>query len=275
MKEPKKDTYFPTQRMEALSDGVIAIIITLMILEVKAPEVENDSLSNISDFIHHIVAFGMSFLMLGIYWVNHHNFFHKIKQGTPKLLWLNLNLLFWMSLIPIPTGFLGSHYELPIASIFYGVVLFMNSFSFTYMGQYAGKHGLFSEKIPVAIQQRNKKRNRLALGLYVLAMVLAFVSVYLSFAIFIFVAAMYFMPKLGMETKKETMNIPEVLAEDMMLVETKIEEAVESIIKTKKIKIVDENPGDAVPTDVVEAPSDSAPVADEPAADGGNQPLPE
>lgn len=233
MKEVKKETYFPTQRMEALSDGVIAIIITLMILEVKAPKVEGDSLVNISEFIHHIVAFGMSFLMLGIYWVNHHNFFQKLKQGTPKLLWLNLNLLFWMSLIPIPTGFLGSYYERPIASVFYGVVLFMNSYSFTYMGKYAGKHGLFSEKVPLEVQVRNRRRNRLALGLYVLALPLAYVSVYLSFVIFIFIAAMYFMPKLGMETKKDPTNIPEIIAEDMLKIETKIEGAIEHVIQKK------------------------------------------
>jgi uncharacterized membrane protein len=231
IKKPQ-DSVFTTGRMEAFSDGVIAIIITLMILEVHAPTLDDKgSFTKISLFLHHVGAYTMSFVMLGIYWVNHHNFFHKIKEGDRKLLWMNLNLLFWMSLIPLPTGFLGNYYEKPIASVFYGAILFMTSISFTAMGAYASKNGLFSGQIPQDVQKRNMRRNRLGLGLYVAAMILAYISVYIAFGIFIFIAAMYFMPKLGIVNKKEAdLTIPEMIAEDLYKVEGKIEKVISDTI---------------------------------------------
>jgi hypothetical protein len=132
-----------------------------------------------------------------------------------------------MSLIPIPTDFIGSHFHLPIASVFYGTVLFMTSVSFTYMGVYANKNSLFSSEIPEKVRIRNMHRNRLSLGLYVVAMALAYVSVYISFVIFFFVAAMYFMPKLGISNKQDELSIPQAIAEDLMKVEEKIEQVIE------------------------------------------------
>jgi uncharacterized membrane protein len=240
MIKKSKDAFFTTGRMEAFSDGVIAIIITLMILEVHAPTLdENGDFKDIPTFLHHLVAYCMSFLMLGIYWVNHHNFFHKIKEGDRKLLWMNLNLLFWMSLIPLPTGFLGSYYTKPIASVFYGAVLFMTSISFTWMGAYASKIGLFGEQIPKDVQKRNMRRNRLGLGLYLAAMGLAYVNVFISFGIFIFIAAMYFMPKLGIVKKESDLSIPEIIADDLYKVEGKIEDAIVSKIHGNKSKQAD------------------------------------
>jgi uncharacterized membrane protein len=235
MNRKPKDTFFPTNRMEAFSDGVIAIIITLMILEVKPPhlsDIEDTELKTvIVPMLPHLVAYSLSFLMLGIYWVNHHNFFHKVKHGDRPLLWLNLNLLFWMSLIPLPTLFIGSHFHMPIASVFYGMILFATSISFTYMGIHADKNNLFTSAIPEAIRKRNMQRNKLSLGLYVVAMGAAYLSVYVSFAIFILVAAMYFMPKLGIINKDEDASIPQVIVEDLLKVEEKIENAIESKVQ--------------------------------------------
>lgn len=268
MTKKTKDSFFTTGRMEAFSDGVIAIIITLMILEVKSPELEGGEMKGISTFTHHLVAYCMSFLMLGIYWVNHHNFFHKIKHGDRKLLWMNLNLLFWMSLIPLPTGFLGSYYDMPVASVFYGFILFMNSISFTLMGDYARKQKLFMEQIPHEVQMRNMRRNRLGLGLYVTAMAVSYVSVYISFAIFIFVAAMYFMPKLGIEKKEEELTVPELIADDLYKVEEKIEDMIED-------KIIHRNNPPAAKTTAESVPQQTKPVetqAKKP--DGGNKSKP-
>lgn len=205
MKQLKKsDTTFSTNRMEAFSDGVLAIIITLMILEIEIPEFEghlstNDLLEVIKPIIPQLIAYSLSFVMIGIYWVNHHNFFHKLNHGDRNLLWLNLNLLFWLSLVPLPTGFLGEHWYIPSASLFYAIVMFGCSVSFTWMGVYAQKvPGLFSEKIPDSIRKSNMRRNRISLGLYVASMFLAYVSVYISFVLFVVIAAMFFMPKLGM-----------------------------------------------------------------------------
>jgi|GEM_PF-323398 len=273
MNKKAKDTNFPTTRMEAFSDGVIAIIITLMILEVKPPhldDIEDTELKTvILPMLPHIVAYSLSFLMLGIYWVNHHNFFHKIKHGDRKLLWMNLNLLFWMSLIPIPTVFLGSHWHMPIASVFYGIVLFMTSISFTYMGVYCNKNGLFTSEIPEKIRIRNMHRNRLSLGLYVLAMVMSYVTVYISFVLFVFVAAMYFMPKLGIVKKDEQLSGPQVVFEDLLKVEEKIEQVIEDKIhphpgntnkkedeNTRKQEDTDKNkPGDNSAKPVIKNPA--------------------
>lgn len=240
MKTKLSDSVFTTQRLEAFSDGVIAIIITLMILEVKPPVYLEDRIQNIDVFVHRLIAYAMSFLMLGIYWVNHHNFFHKLKHGDRQILWLNLNLLFWLSLVPIPTAFLGAHHEKPIASVFYSVVLFMCSISFTWMGSYARKKGFFTELIPAEVHARNKRRNRLGLALYVIAIGLSFIHVYLAFAIFVFVASMYFMPKLGLQHKKnEELSISEIIAEDLYKVEAQIEDKIHDTLhphegKTKK-----------------------------------------
>ena len=195
------ETGFTSTRIEAFSDGVIAIIITLMILEIKIPETHAQDNHGFWGTLHHLVphvlAYAVSFIMLGIYWVNHHNFFQRIKYGDRKLLWLNLNLLFWMSLIPIPTNIIGDDPMRPASSLIYAIVMFMTSASFTYMGIYANKVGLFTEMVPPSVKAKNMRRNLTSLGLYAISMITAFISVYISFAIFLYIAAIFFMPKLG------------------------------------------------------------------------------
>lgn len=196
------DSNFSSGRIEAFSDGVIAIIITLMILEIKLPDLHKvDNHSNLwlalKPMLPHLLAYLLSFIMLGIYWVNHHNFFHKIQYADRRLLWLNLNLLFWFSLIPIPTQLMGDLPTNPESCVIYGLVQFICSASFTYMGVYANKKELFTGKVPAEVRKRNMARNRLSLLLYLLAMGLSYVSVYISYAIFAYIAAMFFMPKLG------------------------------------------------------------------------------
>jgi uncharacterized membrane protein len=111
-------------RLEAFSDGVIAIIITIMVLEFKIPEEAN--LPALLPLLPHVLIYAMSFVYVGIYWSNHHHMFHAAKGVTGGILWANLHLLFWLSLVPFVTGWMGEHtFEaLPVA--LYGVVLFMN-----------------------------------------------------------------------------------------------------------------------------------------------------
>lgn len=209
--EKPADSFFSSTRIEAFSDGVIAIIITLMILEIKIPDMHHEPADfnmwhALKPLLPHVIAYLLSFVLLGIYWVNHHNFFHKIQYADRRLLWLNLNLLFWFSLIPIPTAILGDHPLKPESCILYGAVQFLCSASFTYMGVYANKKELFTGKVPEAVRKKNMARNRMSLILYALAIGLSYVSVYISFVIFFYIAALFFMPRLGIiqDSKKES-----------------------------------------------------------------------
>lgn len=213
------DSNFSSNRIEAFSDGVIAIIITLMILEIKIPDLhkvnaEHTMWHALKPMVPHVIAYLLSFVMLGIYWVNHHNFFHKIQYADRRLLWLNLNLLFWFSLIPIPTAIMGDKPLEPVSCLLYGLVQFISSASFTYMGIYANKKELFTGKVPVEVRKKNMQRNRLSLLLYALAMGLSFVSVYISYAIFAYSAALFFMPKLGIIQDAKPAAVPVAVEEN-------------------------------------------------------------
>ena len=102
--------------LESFSDGVIAIVITLMIFQIKIPAVADNASTNEIwsgwlNLLPSLVAYMLSFVMVGVLWVNHHQFFHQLKNIDRKLLWYNLHLLFWMCIIPIPTAFLGQHFR--------------------------------------------------------------------------------------------------------------------------------------------------------------------
>ncbi|MFV5703445.1 TMEM175 family protein [Flavobacterium sp. XS2P12] len=115
-------------RLEAFSDGVLAIIITIMILEIKVPEGENftDLLSLFPKFISYI----LSFVYVGIYWNNHHHMLQSVTKVNGKILWANLHLLFWLSLIPVSTGWMGEHNFAKATITLYGVILFFAAIAF-------------------------------------------------------------------------------------------------------------------------------------------------
>jgi uncharacterized membrane protein len=98
-----------TSRLEAFSDGVIAIIVTIMVLELRAPS--QPTLPALWKVAPIFISYGLSFLVVAIMWVNHHHLIHAVRQVTARLLWSNLNLLFWMSLVPFVTDFLGKNYH--------------------------------------------------------------------------------------------------------------------------------------------------------------------
>jgi uncharacterized membrane protein len=194
-------------RLEAFSDGVIAIIITLMILEIKIPGIEEGLLSagvwgRLSEVVPHLIAYALSFLVLGIFWVNHHHLFHSIKQTDRKLLWYNLHLLFWMSLIPLPTALIGEYPFRPEATASYGFILFMSAFAFTLLRWYAqDKAGLFLEHISETHRRRYRIMNLIGSGLYFISIFSGYITPYIPIAIFVIVPAMYFMPlKIDAET---------------------------------------------------------------------------
>src|SRR5271166_3501798 len=110
-----------TNRIEAFSDGVIAVIITIMVLEMKVPR--DTTLTSLLGIAPQFLAYLLSFLVVAIMWVNHHHLLHAARRADARLLWSNNNLLFWMSLIPFVTAYMGDHFRDPRAVALYGVVL--------------------------------------------------------------------------------------------------------------------------------------------------------
>jgi uncharacterized membrane protein len=181
-------------RLEAFSDGVIAIIITIMAFDLKLQDLppaftDADVWRTLAGVVPKILSYLLSFVVLAIMWLNHHVLFERLPHSDSKLVWYNMFLLFAMSLIPMPTNFLAAHPFLPQAVMFYGFVLFLNAFAFFLLRRYVE---VGAKMIPYnALVHRSNKASTL---LYLASVPLAFVSVYLSFAIFIGIPLWYFLP---------------------------------------------------------------------------------
>jgi uncharacterized membrane protein len=180
-------------RLEAFSDGVIAIIITIMVLELKSPH--DGSANALIALTPVFLSYALSFLMVAIMWVNHHHLIHVVPRVDAALLWWNNHLLFWMSLVPFSTAFLGDHSSSTLAVGVYAANLSLIALAFvTLRGAVARRD---PERIELHLQQRRK--NLMTLGLYLSAIPLAHVSVWLSYGVFVLVPALYFMPERGLE----------------------------------------------------------------------------
>ncbi len=181
-----------TNRLEAFSDGVIAIIITIMVLELRAPA--QPTLAALVKVAPVFLSYALSFLVAAIMWVNHHHLVHAVRSVTARLLWSNLYLLFWMSLIPFVTDYAGKNYHEPMAVALYGLDLFMCS-----TGYYLLRLELIRQSgHDTAMREHHEGINRkgaFASALYLLSVPLAYASVYASFFIFVLIPAMYFLPE--------------------------------------------------------------------------------
>jgi len=191
----------PKQRLESFSDGVIAIVITLMILEVKIPVVpENTSADEIwrswAGSAAPLIAYILSFVMLGVLWVNHHQFFQQLKTIDRKLLWYNLHLLLWMCIIPIPTAFLGLHFKRPEATALYGFNMLMTAFAFALMREYVHRNEyLLIDHLSTALRKKLRKKLLATVGLYFISIFAGYISTYISLGIFLLIIIIYFMPQ--------------------------------------------------------------------------------
>jgi uncharacterized membrane protein len=188
-------------RVEAFSDGVIAIIITIMVLELKVPaERTIDGFSKVAPVF---ISYGMSYLVVAIMWVNHHSLIGTVSKVDAPLLWSNNNLLFWMSLIPFATAYAGRHPGEPLSVATYGAVLAMSAFGFTVLRLAIARH--HRESAALAAQHRKSHRkNVMGTLLYAASAGLAFVSVYASYVIFILIPVFYFLPeRLLVEHRRE------------------------------------------------------------------------
>lgn len=181
-----------TSRLEAFSDGVIAIIVTIMVLELRAPSQPTwRALAKIAPVF---LSYGLSFLVVAIMWVNHHHLIHAVRRVTARLLWSNLNLLFWMSMVPFVTDFLGKSYREPMAVALYGLDLGLCGCSFYLLRAELVRQ----ERSNLNLSDYHasmQRKNAFFASLYLLSVPLAYVSIYASFFIFALIPAMYFLPE--------------------------------------------------------------------------------
>jgi uncharacterized membrane protein len=177
-------------RVEAFSDGVIAIIITIMVLELKVPE--GFDLASLRPVLPVFCAYVLSFIYVGIYWNNHHHMFHAVQKVNGSVLWANLHLLFWLSLLPAVTHWLGENHLASWPTAMYGVVLFMSAIAYFILTRVlVREHGKDST---LAKAVGNDFKGRVSVVLYLLGIGLAFVLPWGSAALYTLVAAWWLIP---------------------------------------------------------------------------------
>ena len=197
-----------TDRIAFFSDAVIAIIITLMVLEIRLPKIEDDATSaqifhQLKEILPNIFAFMISFAVLGVYWVNHHQFYKAVEHSDWKLLWYNLHFLFWCSLIPLTTALLAEDFDKPAITALYGINMLTSGGAFALMHAHTVRNGLFITNISSKILRKMKRVNILSTSLYVIAIFAGYISVYISIVIFALVPALYFFPQnVELETRE-------------------------------------------------------------------------
>ena len=177
-------------RLEAFSDGVLAIIITIMVLELKVPH--GESLDALAPLVPVFFGYVLSFLYVGIYWNNHHHMLHSTKRVTGGILWANLHLLFWLSLFPVTTAWVGESHTEPAPTAVYGFVLLMAAIAY-YILQRAiiasqGHESLLAEAIGW------DWKGKFSPVCYAIAVPLAFANAWIASGIYIFVALLWLVP---------------------------------------------------------------------------------
>jgi len=179
-----------SERISAFSDGVIAIIITIMVLELKVPH--GTDLAALSGLVPVFLTYVLSFIVLGIYWNNHHHMLYLTDRVTGSILWANLHLLFWLSLMPFVTGWMGENHFAPLPTAAYGVVLFFSGIAYYILEQTIIRVQGPNSRLEAAVGSDAK--GRISVVLYALAIPLAFVQELLSDAIYVLVALMWLIP---------------------------------------------------------------------------------
>ncbi len=186
-------------RLEAFSDGVLAIIITIMVLELKVPHGPN--WSDLSGLAPVFLSYVLSFLYIAIYWNNHHHMLHATERVNGKILWANMHLLFWLSLIPFTTGWMGENHFDPLPTVVYGCVLFFASIAYFLLSRSIQKHHGPHSKLHQAVGKDWK--GKISTALYVVAISSGFINHWVSLGIYIFVALMWVIPDRRIESVVE------------------------------------------------------------------------
>ena len=184
-------------RLEAFSDGVIAIIITIMVLELHVPA--GDNIQSLAPILPVFVSYILSFVYIGIYWNNHHHMIYTVDKINGGILWANLNLLFWLSLIPFVTAWMGVNHFAKWPVILYGVVLIMNALAYTILSWMLVREA--GPRSPLAIALGKDWKGKLSLVIYAAAIGLAFLNSLIGFSLYVLVAVIWFIPDRRIEKR--------------------------------------------------------------------------
>ncbi len=186
-------------RVEAFSDGVIAVIVTIMVLEIKPPE--NGELAALLKLKLALLNYLLSFAVVAIFWVNHRVTLGLVRHVDARVLWANNNLLFWMSLIPFATAYMGQTNAAPLSVAVYAALLGVTALSFTLLAVVVSTQHKDNDEM-MRRRKRGHAKNTFTTALYFLAIPLAFASIQASFFIFILVPLLYFVPEKLTESKE-------------------------------------------------------------------------
>ena len=179
-----------TSRMEAFSDAVIAIIMTIMVLELTIPH--DQDLAALAPLLPKIISYALSFVVLGIYWNNHHHLLQAAKHVNGRVLWANLHLLFWLSLIPFTTGWVGENNFATLPVALYGLVLLLSGFAYNLLSvsliSLHGKDSVLARAVGPNI------KGYASLGIYASAIPIAYLNAWIAFGMYVLVAVIWFIP---------------------------------------------------------------------------------
>src|SRR5260370_8509098 len=187
-------------RMEAFSDGVIAVIITILVLELKVPR--EPTLAALVPVAPVFLSYVLSFVFLGIYWSNHHHLLQVVEHVNGRVLWANLHLLFWLSLTPFVTGWMGENKFAPVPAALYGVVLLCAAIAYFILAR--SLLSIHSPDSVLATALGADFKGKISIVIYLLAIPLLFVSPWLSSVVYVLVAVMWLVPDRRIEK-----NIPQ------------------------------------------------------------------
>jgi uncharacterized membrane protein len=183
-------------RLEAFSDGVLAIVITIMVLELKVPHGDEGSLAGeiaaLFPLRYKFLSYVLSFVFVGIYWNNHHHMLHAVREVNGRILWCNLHLLFWLSLVPFTTAWMGENHFAPWPVAFYGIVLMMAGFAYFLLSRSLIAHHGRDSALATAVGSDTK--GRMSVLLYAIGIPVSFVNPWIAFSVYVAVAVVWLVP---------------------------------------------------------------------------------
>ena len=186
-------------RLEAFSDGVIAILITIMVLELHPPQ--SGEFAALGESVPGLLNYLLSFIYVGIYWNNHHHLLHTADRVNGTILWANLHLLFWLSLVPFATGYASRTHFAPLPTAVYGIVFLLAAFAYTILQNAIIRFHGTSSRLSIAVGSDLK--GKLSIVLYIAGIAASFFQPYVGFALYIAVAVVWFVPDRRIEQLEE------------------------------------------------------------------------
>jgi uncharacterized membrane protein len=183
-------------RLEAFSDGVLAIIITIMVLEIKIPH--STSWKDLSDLLPVFLSYALSFLFIGNYWGNHHHLMHTVKKVSAGIMWSNMNLLFWLSLMPFATGWMGENHFAQNTVIAYAVLQVLCAISYMILQKNIESHHKIDPSM-AKVHRGQARKGLISLAIYLISIVFAFFDPRISGVLFFIIAALWIIPDKNIE----------------------------------------------------------------------------